>query len=809
MNRFGFFVLFFVMTIYNILAQESGAMVNVQGKDIQSLKHTWAANWITHPTGTTQDFGVYLFRNSFNVRAIPDSFLIYVSADNRFTLSINGNMILDGPARGDLNHWPYETIDIAPFLQIGQNVIAAKVVNFGVYRHASQHTFQTAFILQGASTRDINLDTNPHSAWKVYHDKAYHYTPFVSDSVGGYYAAGPGDIFYGNLHPWDWDDNNFVPDDNWKKPIAAMVEFAVGRGFLYGSTWFLVPRTIPRLTAKIERISSVVRQEGIEMEEKVFYNSASGIVIPAHTKATVLLDNKQHSIGFPTLYYGGGKDAKIKITYAEALFYKNSTTFSAHGGYRKGHRNSDWKSKEIRGYYDIIYPDGGEKRIYRPLAMRTYRFIQFDIETKAEALKLDDFYGVFTAYPFEKTTTFDCDNQDLVQINNVAWKTLQNSSTDNFIDPYYEQLQYIGDSRIEALVSIFNTNDDALMRNAIKQFDDSRLNLGLTCSRYPSYIVQIIPTYSLLWIGMLNDYYMYRDDPAFVKQFMPGILSILAYFQSHIDETGMLGNLEWWNFTDWAKGFENGIPPGADDGHSANVTLQYVWAIQNAIPMLKEFGYLDEALKYESYATVIQSAVLKQCYDSGKKLIAERMEKDVFSQHTNIFTILTNTLQNHKEIVTNILQDTSLIQSSIYFKFYLTRALQKAGMGTKYLDLLSPWKNMIDLGMTTFGETDVEPRSDCHGWSASPAFDVVHTITGIQSLAPGFHKILIEPNFGPLKYIKTTFIHPSGYAIVVDLKKSDNGDLHGTILNPGGLDITYKHNNISIKLSKNENRIGI
>ena len=62
MNRFGFFVLFFVMTIYNILAQESGAMVNVQGKDIQSLKHTWAANWITHPTGTTQDFGVYLFR---------------------------------------------------------------------------------------------------------------------------------------------------------------------------------------------------------------------------------------------------------------------------------------------------------------------------------------------------------------------------------------------------------------------------------------------------------------------------------------------------------------------------------------------------------------------------------------------------------------------------------------------------------------------------------------------------------------------------------------------------------------------------
>ena len=36
-------------------------------------------------------------------------------------------------------------------------------------------------------------------------------------------------------------------------------------------------------------------------------------------------------------------------------------------------------------------------------------------------------------------------------------------------------------------------------------------------------------------------------------------------------------------FTDWAVGFDNGIPPGADDGHSACVSLQYVYAIQKAI----------------------------------------------------------------------------------------------------------------------------------------------------------------------------------------------------------------------------------
>jgi len=37
--------------------------------------------------------------------------------------------------------------------------------------------------------------------------------------------------------------------------------------------------------------------------------------------------------------------------------------------------------------------------------------------------------------------------------------------------PYYEQLQYVGDTRIQAMVSLYNTGDDRLMRNAITQLD--------------------------------------------------------------------------------------------------------------------------------------------------------------------------------------------------------------------------------------------------------------------------------------------------------------------------------------------------
>jgi hypothetical protein len=346
------------------------------------------------------------------------------------------------------------------------------------------------------------------------------------------------------------------------------------------------------------------------------------------------------------------------------------------------------------------------------------------------------------------------------------------------------------------------------MRQSLRHFDDSRLPDGLTQSRYPSYIVQIIPTYSLLWIAMIHDFFMYRNDPDFIRSFIPGMKTVLDWFASRIDHTGMVTDLEWWNFTDWSQGFMNGIPPGADSGYSANVNLQYVYALQKAIEIFDTLGFEEEVIKYTRIEKMVKTSVMASCYSQDRQMVAETPDKKIYSQHSNIWAILTNSIpagEEQKELMQRILQEKDLIQSTLYFKFYLFRALQQTGMGDRYLELLGPWKTMLGNGMTTFGETDINPRSECHGWSSSPCFDFLHTVAGICPGSAGFKTVIIGPRFGYLKFMDVLFPHPDGM-IAMDIRK-DNEKVSGTITLPNSLSGKFIWNGKTYLLKPGENKI--
>ena len=762
------------------------------------LKHyRWPAHWISCPGVSLKDYGVYHFRRVFNLSAKPEKFVVHVSADNRYWLFVNGKRVCNGPARGDLQHWRFETVDIAEHLNKGRNVLAAEVWNFGEYIPFAQVTHATAFIVQGNGPAESVVDTGNN--WKVMQNPAYSPVPVDRKRIRNFIVVGPGDRVDASKYPWGWTQVDY-DDSMWQKPRD--LNRAVPRGMReHSMSWALVPRMIPFMEDMPQRLAKMARTDIAGINDG-FLKDGAAIEIPQQTSGSILMDQGHLTTAYPELLTSGGQGSEITLTYAEGLFDKNR---------RKGNRNQV-EGRQIIGYQDIFLPDGGSQRLFRPLWFRTYRYVQMDIKTADQPLTIHSLKGHFTGYPFKEKAAFAGSDPVLSRIWDVGWRTARLCAGETYFDcPYYEQLQYVGDTRIQALISLYVSGDDRLMRKAICQFDDSRIPDGLTASRYPHCAPQTIPPYSLFWVAMVHDYWMHRDDPQFVQSFVPGIRGVLEWFEKSIDDnTGMLGPLRWWNFVDWAPEYEEGEPAAAKDGNSAIITLQYVYVLDYAAQMADAFGQRREAKKYRSLAESLKKATFRHCWDEKRGLLADDPGKKAFSQHTNVMAVLVDMIpkKRQKAFMEKVAGDGSLIQCTFYYRFYLLRAMKKAGLGDRYIEMLQPWRDMLDIGLTTFAEAPEPARSDCHAWSASPNYELLATVCGIEPAQPGFKSVRIEPFCGPLEWIEGRMPHPQGQ-IKVGLRRKGKAGIEGTVVLPEGLKGRFIWKSKSINLKAGEQKIDL
>jgi hypothetical protein len=314
------------------------------------------------------------------------------------------------------------------------------------------------------------------------------------------------------------------------------------------------------------------------------------------------------------------------------------------------------------------------------------------------------------------------------------------------------------------------------MRQAITHFDISRIPEGITASRYPSELGQYIPTFSLLWVAMVHDYWMLRDDEPYVRGLLPGVRSVLGWFADKVDETGLVGPLPWWPFVDWTDGWASGMAPGGKAGHSVMITLQYVYALQRAAQLEGYFGRQAEADRFEAEAGALVEAVRSQAFDDERGLFRDSLEQATFSQHTNTMAILTGAVPEgeRRALMGRVLDDSSLTQAGYYFKFYIFEALREAGLGDRYIEQLAPWQEMLALGLTTTPEQPPPSRTDSHAWAAHPNRGLLATVLGIRSGEPGFKSVVIAPHLGPLQEAEGRMPHPLGL-IQVKLRRLGEG----------------------------------
>ncbi|MBR5068278.1 MAG: alpha-L-rhamnosidase N-terminal domain-containing protein, partial [Bacteroidales bacterium] len=546
-----------------------------QREHFNMLKEQWNAAWIEVPDSDRDAYGVYYFRKDIDLTAKPEEFRIHVSADQRYKLFVNGRLASLGPARNDAKHWNYETIDIAPYLKAGRNVVAAQVWNEGPYKPVPNATIQTGFILMGEGAATV-LDTD--GSWKCIQDPGY--TP-LRQRVPGYYALGAGEQIDMNLSIADWQNPDNTLSD-WKAAhpyaLGAPHDDASGTGVYMGHP--LVASTLPQVERFEKRISAVRRDGGLKLP-KDWPTQQAKVVIPAGTTVDILLDQQELTNGYFNLRFSKGRASTITIQYAEAL-YEAPVSDDPRREPAKGNRNQT-EGKVMIGRHDVLISSGRDGQQFTSLDWRTFRYVNLHVETKDEALHIDDVSSTFVGFPFEQKASLDTDNQELRTMLEIGWRTARLCAIETYTDcPYYEQLQYLGDTRIQALVSLYNAGDDRLVRNYLHQADMSRNAEGITMGRAPSELPQYITPYALHYIYALHDYLMYGNDPDFVYDLVPGAEQILHYFGRYTLDDGRVSGLPGWNFTDWCynPGWSMGVPQPAADGATSILDLQLLLAYQ-------------------------------------------------------------------------------------------------------------------------------------------------------------------------------------------------------------------------------------
>lgn len=763
-------------------------------------RNSWV--WIDYPAynmGTwsapmnTGD-GAFLmgyFRRTFDAPANA-RLSLHVSADSRYILWCNGEFVGRGPAKGDVRHQFYETYDVSEHLREGKNVLAAQVVSFARVRaggDGATNSVMTAAWLFAAEgdVCDVNgavVDTvDSNTQWVAIPDHAYQWR--ARENWGTY--LGMSEEFHGSSYPWGWQAIDY-DDTDWKpvQEVSETLSDAEVVGYDIHVPHVLTPRTIPMLEETPSRFDGVahIRSEqpiSVDANEAArntwrdaftaLIRNDAPVTIPAHTKLGITLWCDVLQTGFPKLTVEGGADARITATYAEALTFGENADTERNWREFKGKIEPRHAPDEgiVVGYWDEFLPGGGTET-WIPIHWRTFRYIRMEVVTADEPVTFTALRYTFTAYPYVERAQFRSSDPGLARMWELSWRTARLCAHETYEDcPYYEQLQYAGDTQVQARIGYVVAGDPRLARQAIRHFDWSREASRPPQSRYPGRNPQFIPSWALIWVMLVRDYWWHTGDVEEVSERLSGMNSTLEWFARYENNDGLLEALPGWKVVDWVGGWNpHGYPPGAAGGVSILLNLQYVRALQCTVEVATACGDAYAAERWARHAERIL-ATLRQYWWPEQSAYRDRPNGDELSELTQAWAIITGlpTDEQCEHMVRRLTSkrregELPFAKATLYGRSYVFRALSKANQYEKAYGLFDHWRNMMATDLTTWPEEPYLARSYCHAWSATPIYELLSEVLGVTPGAAGWKRVNIRPTVWDLTWAEGSVPTPFG-----------------------------------------------
>ncbi|MEU0492034.1 alpha-L-rhamnosidase N-terminal domain-containing protein [Nocardiopsis sp. NPDC006139] len=765
----------------------------------------WTAEWIWSdrpalaPPGPDNPFGRHdpgrfdhrvLFRTVFRVAGPVRGARLFITADSRYTAYLNGVEVGDGPVRHGPGTLYYSVHDLAGALVEGENVLAVAARFYGHPTPWWEPTPPTFTQGGGSLVAEVEVDgsvaaaSGPH--WRVREGDAWE----RCRPMGLLNSQIP-EAFDARLLDPGWTGAGF--DDTGWAPATVQAAHAVtgprGRtrpgGHPYG---VLLPHPLP--PPAVTRHAPVgpplwyALPPGADPDVHTALAADAAVLedgTPARPdrpggRALAVFDLGRIVSGRTRLTLDGPAGRTVTGALVEAV---TPVALGSAAPFRIRTRNGRTRftaSDPSGGRYLVLSVDGPDVEV--AVAVR-------------EALR-----------PRPAGAGFECSDPFLEHLFAVALRTVDLTAQDAYLDcPTRESRAWVGDAVVHQAVDLATSPDWSLAvwnpRLLARARPDGMLPM-VVAGDFARDGVPPIPDWALHWIRSVHLLYRYTGDREAVAELLGTAEGVLRWFARHARPDGLLHDVPGWVLIDWSPVQVAGCSAAlnalwgralADFAEMAAWSGdpgRALWARDAHARLAEGFeAFWDEergayrdtlgpagpgrgVSEHTAAAAVCARLVPPRRRDRVRDLLLDRdamFTRSPLADHGVDERGAYDGTPVHLREAPDWDTEARVVGAQPFFRYVVHDALAELGAADALVDLYRDWAVLLESGPSALREC-WEGGSFAHGWSATPARDlVVHTL-GVSPAEPGYASVRVAPRPGRLERIAGRVPTPHGFVEV-------------------------------------------
>ncbi len=747
----------------------------------------WSAKWIWSDEDVKAE--AIMARKRFVLNDMPENGVLKITASDFYQLYINEQYINRGPARSAAHHQSYDTINILPYLNKGENLIAIRAV-FEPGAYSYQFEARAGLLIQLELDKQIIVSDD---SWKLIEDVSWDknsppISRFQRDVVD-----------WVDLRTYEhaWFSRTY-DDSEWTKATELIRnegwpshQKGVRASTLINPWTNLVKRELPMLAEVIvanpqliltkpytekskNLVAKKIKLDGEvdkDIKKRMGRQEPFELVFKDRDEGQLLVfDFGEVMNGFPVLDIQGQSGGQVKVLCAPYVL------------------DEQFCATLVDAKYEDQITLSGNRDIWEASYFKPCRYMAVWFENSGAPITIHQIALRRISYPFELKGNME--SKDAPWVNSyfsASAKTIDVCTTDAITDNYRERRQYAQTGYYGALGNYYTFGDLALQGHYLIQVAQEQMADGIMPAYAPiaSTDYMVILDSNCFWLKSLWNYYLYSGDVETVERLLPTAERLLKLLDGFINEDGLIDNPPYAYWLDHAL----------NDRSGANFTLNahYLEALENYVLLLNSLNS-TRSENYKVKALTVRNSLEKHFWNKELGLfvdaVVEGKQSARISEHANAMALALGIASKEQGIAVakKIMEpDNNFVKRASgmttvtpAMSYYLHKGLCEYGFVKESFELFNNrFGHMLheDTNQTLWeewwlhgsGRTGMflphKTRSDAQTESAFPPVLFAEYLFGLKPVEPGLKK-------WSLQYVDSGVNHLSGVIPIGDSQVS-------------------------------------